>query len=114
MKPIFTRFFLAAGLLVHAAGAFAADTLFVREKQVPILLEREDNVLFELKLTATTSQRLDELVLELGPETDLRHVRAVKLYYGGTETRTSRQNAFRPIDYISSLDPGNTLKAHPS
>ena len=103
-----------AAALFPAAGAFAADTLFVREKQVPVLLEREDNVLFELKLTAELSQRLDDIVLDFGDETALRHIRTVKLYYGGTETRTSRQNAFRPIDYISSMDPGNTLKANPS
>ena len=103
-----------AAALFPAAGAFAADTLFVREKQVPVLLEREDNVLFELKLTAEQSQRLNDIVLDFGDETALRHIRTVKLYYGGTETRTSRQNAFRPIDYISSMDPGNTLKANPS
>ncbi|MBR5018151.1 MAG: exo-alpha-sialidase [Bacteroidales bacterium] len=107
-------FLLMAAALFPAAGAFAADTLFVREKQVPVLLEREDNVLFELKLTADQSQRLDEIVLDFGERTTLKHIRTVKLYYGGTETRTSRQNAFRPIDYISSMDPGNTLKANPS
>ncbi|MBR0501088.1 MAG: exo-alpha-sialidase [Bacteroidales bacterium] len=110
------RFILsvAASALLLAADAFAADTLFVREKQVPVLIEREDNVLFELKLTATSAQRLDEVVLDLGPQTNVKHIRAIKLYYGGTETRTSRKDAFHPIDYISSMDPGNTLKANPS
>ena len=107
-------FLLMAATLLLAADAFAADTLYVREKQVPVLLEREDNVLFELKLTADASRRLDEIVLDFGEETALKHIRAVKLYYAGTETRTSRQNAFHPIDYISSMDPGNTLKANPS
>ncbi|MBQ6073060.1 MAG: exo-alpha-sialidase [Bacteroidales bacterium] len=110
------RFILSitASALLLAADAFAADTLFVREKQVPVLIEREDNVLFELKLTATSTQRLDEVVLDLGPQTNVKHIRAIKLYYGGTETRTSRKDAFHPIDYISSMDPGNTLKANPS
>ena len=106
--------FVLLALLACPCGLQAADTLFVREKQVPILIERVDNVLYELKLTATQAQQLDELVLDFGQETALRHIRSVKLYYGGTETRTSRQNAFRPIDYISSLDPGNTLAANPS
>ena len=114
MKTLIHRILLIIALLFPSTCALAADTLFVREKQVPILLEREDNILFELKLTATTARQLDEIVLDLGPETNTRHIRAVKLYYGGTETRTSRQNAFHPIDYISSMDPGNTLKANPS
>lgn len=105
---------LAFAALLMAADAFAADTLFVREKQVPVLIEREDNVLFELKLTAAESKKLDEIVLSFGDETALRHIRAVKLYYAGTETRTSRQDAFHPVAYISSMDPGNTLKANPS
>ena len=106
--------FFAWTLLVLPLGAAGADTLFVREKQVPVLIEREDNVLFELKLTAVEAQRLDEIVLDFGNGTALKHIRAVKFYYGGTETRTSRHDAFRPVDYISSLDPGNTLKANPS
>lgn len=113
MKTPILRFLLIAAILLPAAG-HAADTLFVREKQVPVLIEREDNVIFELKLTAADAGRLDEVVLEFGPETDLRHIRAVKLYYGGTETRTGRHDAWRPVDYISFLDPGNTLKANPS
>lgn len=107
-------FVLLALTCLLPAGLRAADTVFVREKQVPVLIEREDNVLFELKLTATQSRKLDEVVLELGDETPLRHVRAVKLYYAGTETRTYRQDAFHPVEYISSMDPGNTLRANPS
>lgn len=114
MKTLIHKILLIIALLLPSTCALAADTLFVREKQVPILLEREDNILFELKLTATTARQLDEIVLDLGPETNTKHIRAVKFYYGGTETRTSRQNAFHPIDYISSMDPGNTLKANPS
>ena len=114
MKTLISRTLLVVALLLPTVDAKAADTLYVREKQVPVLIEREDNVLFELKITATTTQKLDEVVLDFGPETDTKHIRAVKLYYGGTETRTSRQDAFHPIEYISSMDPGNTLRANPS
>lgn len=101
-------------LLMQVFSLRAADTLFVREKQVPVLIEREDNVLFELKITATDARKLDEIVLDFGERTALKHIRAVKLYYAGTETRTYRQDAFHPVEYISSMDPGNTLKANPS
>ena len=106
---------LLMALLVPSLRAVASDTLYVREKQVPILIERGDNVLFEMKLVPSEfCASLDEIVLEFGPETEMGHIRSVKLYYGGTETRTGRQDAFHPVDYISSLDPGNTLKANPS
>lgn len=101
-------------LLMQAFGLRAADTLFVREKQVPILIEREDNVLFELKINANDAKQLDEIVLDFGDRTSRKHIRAVKLFYAGTETRTYRQDAFHPVEYISSMDPGNTLKANPS
>lgn len=114
MKTLISRTLLVVALLLPTVGAKAADTLYVREKQVPVLIEREDNVLFELKITATTTQKLDEVVLDFGPETDTKHIRAVKLYYGGTETRTGRRDAWHPIEYISSMDPGNTLRANPS
>lgn len=29
--------------------AFASDTVFVRETQIPVLIERQDNVLFMLR-----------------------------------------------------------------
>ena len=115
MHTLCYRLLLIAALLASGTAVRASDTLYIREKQVPVLIEREDNVLFELKLIPEESlASLDEVVLEFGPETDLRHVRSVKLYYGGTETRTSRKDAFHPVDYISSMDPGNTLKANPS
>lgn len=101
-------------LLMQTFGLRAADTLFVREKQVPVLIEREDNVLFELKINANDAKQLDEIVLDFGDRTARKHIRAVKLYYAGTETRTYRQDAFHPVEYISSMDPGNTLKANPS
>ncbi|MBQ1680315.1 MAG: sialidase, partial [Bacteroidales bacterium] len=73
-KSLLLLFFLAA-LLFPSFGAAAADTLYVREKQVPVLIEREDNVLFELKITTDgTPRSLDELVLDFGPETNLKAI----------------------------------------
>ena len=41
----------------------ASDTVFVRETQIPVLIERQDNVLFMLRLNAKESRVLDEVVL---------------------------------------------------
>lgn len=34
----------------------ASDTVFVRETQIPVLIERQDNVLFMLRLNAKESR----------------------------------------------------------
>ena len=52
-------------LLALAGTARAADTLYVRETQVPILIERQDNVLFYLRLNAKDSQTLNEVTRPL-------------------------------------------------
>ena len=49
----------------------AADTIFVRETRIPILIERQDNVLFYLRLDAKESQTLNDVVLNLGEGVNL-------------------------------------------
>lgn len=44
----------------------AADTIFVRETQVPVLIERMDNVLYYLRLDAKENKVLNEVTLDLG------------------------------------------------
>ena len=93
----------------------AADTIFIRETRIPFLIERQDNVLFYLRLDAKESQVLDDLVLDFGKETRLSDIQSVKLYYGGTEARQDgNKKRFAPVEYISSHTPGKTLAANPS
>ena len=88
----------------------ASDTVFVHQTQIPILIERQDNVLFYFRLDAKESRMMDEIVLDFGRSVNLSDVQAVKLYYGGTEALQDRgKNRFAPVDYISSHRPGNTL-----
>ena len=101
-------------LLALAGTARAADTLYVRETQVPILIERQDNVLFYLRLNAKDSQTLNEVTLDIDPQ-DAAAIECVKLYYGGTEALQDRpKKRFAPVEYISSFTPGKTLAANPS
>ena len=85
----------------------AADTIFVRETRIPILIERQDNVLFYLRLDAKESQTLNDVVLNLGEGVNLSEIQSIKLYYGG-------KKRFAPVGYISSNTPGKTLAANPS
>lgn len=102
--------FLCAILVVQAA-----DTIFVRETRIPILIERQDNVLFYLRLDAKESQTLNDVVLNLGEGVNLSEIQSIKLYYGGTEAlQDSGKKRFAPVGYISSNTPGKTLAANPS
>lgn len=93
----------------------AADTLFIRETRIPLLIERKDNILFYLRLDAKESQTLNDVVLKLGKGVNLSEIESVKLYYSGTEASQDRdKKRFAPVGYISSHTPGNTLAANSS
>lgn len=111
-----TFLFMLFGLLCTTPTALrAADTLFVKETRIPILIERQDNVLFYLRLAAKESRMLEDIVLKFGDRTDLSDIQSVKLYYGGTEAlQDTDKKRFAPVEYISSHAPGRTLAAVPS
>ena len=102
-------------LLCAVSTLCAADTLFIKETRIPILIERQDNVLFYLRLDAKESQTLNDVVLNLGEGVNLSEIQSIKLYYGGTEAlQDSGKKRFAPVGYISSNTPGKTLAANPS
>ncbi len=102
-------------LLGIAFSLKASDTVYVRETQIPILIERQDNVLFYLRLDAKESKVLNEVLLDFSKSTNVSDIQAVKLYYGGTEALQDKgKKRFAPVEYISSHRPGGTLAAIPS
>lgn len=109
------------GLLIALMGMMginkmnASDTVFVKETRIPMLIERQDNVLFYLRIDAKESEHLDKITLQLGEETPLSQIESIKLYYGGTEALQDRpKRRFAPVEYIPSNDPGKTLAANRS
>lgn len=91
------------------------DTVAVRETRIPVLIERQDNELFNLRIDATQSQVLNDVKLSFGKEVNLNEIEAVKIYYGGTESSERKgKTYFAPVDYIPSNTPGKTLAANPS
>ena len=113
---VITRIVLCTiSLLATLFTARATDTLFVRQPNIPILLERHDNVLLLMRLDATEGQTLEEVCLNLNEELPLQEIQSVKLYYAGTEARQDYgKNRFAPVTYISAHTPGKTLAANPS
>jgi len=93
----------------------AGDTVRIRETQIPVLIERKDNVLFYLRIDARPGQIFNEVKLKFGDKVNLSDIQAVKLYYGGTKRlKPEEKNVMRAEEYISSHTPGKTLAANPS
>ena len=80
------RLFLIAVLSAITFAAQASDTLFVQQPQYPILIERHDNILMLMRIDAKETGTLNALTLDLG-NTPREQIKALKLYYGGTDAR---------------------------
>ena len=108
MKRIY--FYLC--LLLLAQAAVAADSLIVRERQIPILIDRIDNVLYEMRVSsAQKGDVLNEITIQLGDQVDLSTIEALRLFYSGVDAPSREGTHFSPETYISSQIPGNTRKA---
>ena len=101
-------------LAVFAQTVFANDTLYVREQQIPILLDRADNVLCMMRISAQKGDVLNQLTMQFTQESSLDAIQAVRLYYAGTEAPERKGFHFNPANYISSHTPGKTRTANPS
>ncbi|WP_455672411.1 BNR-repeat neuraminidase N-terminal domain-containing protein [Phocaeicola sp.] len=104
--------FLLSPLHINAQ---AQDTVAVRETRIPVLIERQDNELFNLRIEATQGKMLNEVKLDFGKDVNLNEIEAVKLYYGGTENVERKgKTYYAPVDYIPNNIPGKTLVANSS
>lgn len=101
-------------LLFIAQTAFAADSLYVREQQIPILIDRTDNVLLEMRIPAQKGDVLNKFTLQFGNETNLSDIKAIRLFYSGTEAPAREGTHFNPVTYVTSFAPGKTRVANPS
>ena len=104
-----------AALSLWQTSAWANDTVFVHQPEIPILIERSDNVLYYLRIDAKSTETLNEIVLKFDKKVDLNQIESIKLYYGGTEARQDYgRNRFAPVSYVSGFAPGKTLAANTS
>lgn len=93
----------------------AQDNVSVYEPQLPILIERHDNVLFNLRIDAKENKTLSEVKLFFREGVKLDEIASIKLYYSGTEGAGRKGIHYAPnLDYIANRLPGNTLVANPS
>lgn len=101
-------------LLLITETIFAADSLYVREPQIPILTDRMDNVLLQIRIPAQKGDILNKITLQFGKETNISEIKAVRLFYSGTEAPSRKGEYFSPATYISSHTPGKTREANPA
>lgn len=95
--------------------AKANDTIYIKESQTPILIERYDNPLLYFKLNTKDGGVMDHITFSFGENVNLKEIASLKLYYGGTEAVQIRDaNRFAPQEYMTSMTPGKTLSANKS
>ena len=111
-KLTFISLALAATLFAATTTKAASPT--VHSPQIPILTDRTDNILFEIRLTAHKGEVLNSLTVEFDQPTNIADIEALRLFYGGTEGKARKGIHFRPMNYIPRETPGKTLAAHPS
>ena len=109
------RFLFLLYSIISFGNLRAADTVFVKEAQIPVLLERQDNILFYIRLETDTAQIFNDVVLQFTENTSMQNIQSVKLYYSGTEAlQDYGKKRFAPVSYLSFTSPGKTLAANPS
>lgn len=111
MKRSFYSFLLC---LLSLTTVYAADSLFVRKPQIPILIDRTDNILLEMRVNAHKGDILNKLSLQFRQGIDLNDIKALRLFYSGTEASSRQGVHYRPVAYISSHAEGKTKAANPS
>lgn len=109
------KFLLLLILFSSVLTLFAQDTIKIKEAQVPILIDRHDNVLYYVKVEQKNSKSLNNIDIEFGKDVDLKNIRSIKVYYSGTEARQrANSNNFAPQAYLSKDEPRKTLSANAS
>lgn len=93
----------------------AQDTVQVKQPQIPILTNRQDNVLFYIRLDAKYSKELNEITIDIDGDICLLDIQSIKLYYGGTESAQKQDKIYyAPVSYISRDNPLYTRSANKS
>jgi len=102
-------------LLLTILSLQAQDILQIKQPQIPILIDRQDNVLFYIRIDSENIRTLDEITVSLDGNIRLSEIQSLKLYYSGTENVQRKDKTFyAPVQYISRDNPGKTKAANTS
>lgn len=96
-------------------AANGMDTVRVKETQLPILIERNDNPLFYMRIDAKNNDLLNKIEIALDGDMKMSDIKSIKLYYSGTDAVQRQGKIFYyPTAYLKRDMPGKTHKADPS
>lgn len=88
-----------------AVNCFAAN-IKIYEPQIPILVDAQDNVLLQIRIEANENEHFSGLRLAFSKLADIKNIKSLTLYYGGTETiDRSNKEFFAPVQYIPRDNP---------
>lgn len=107
---------LLVALLLLAPFSLGAQNVLVHETETPILIDREDNDLFEIRIDSPEGGIFNDITLALSEDVRLEDIKALKLYYAGTESAVRKEpDATRPaVEYVPRNEAGKTRKANPT
>lgn len=108
------KLLLSLAALAGVAVCQARDTVFVYEPTIPVMLDREHNILFDLKLRARQGSVLEKVTLRF-PAEDLPYLQNAALYYTGTTSMlVSRTRSSALQHHATEYGGGQWIYAHPS
>ena len=102
-------------LSLFSLFSYANDTIKIKQPQTPILIERHDNILYYIRINAADSSTVNSIKLSFDKGVNLKEIKALKVYYSGTESTERKNKAdYSPVQYISRDSPQLTLSANHS
>lgn len=91
----------------------AADTVFINQLQIPLMVDRQDNILMQIRVNTPKGGLLNDLTLTFAERSALKSIKSLKLYYSGTDT-PGRVDGFAPAAYLEHSGNRNTKSANRS
>lgn len=112
MKKILSICLLALGT---AFGAVSAQTVFVHEPTVPVVVGRANNIVFDLRVTPTLNgERMTSVTVDF-PEKDLPYIKAVRIFYTGTTSMLGSRTASSGLAHgMGEYGGGQTVYDNPA
>lgn len=106
-------------LLAVSATAFAtavsAQTVFVHEPTVPVVVGRANNIIFDLRVTPTIDgERMTSVTVDF-PQADLQYIKAVRIFYTGTTSMLVSRTASSGLTHMfGEYGGGQTVYDNPA
>jgi sialidase-1 len=97
---------LIAFFLLSSSLWAQTDTLFVYETRTPLLVDRSDNELLFLRIESKgKGNTFNQLKLRIGEEIRLSDIKAIKVYYAGTDAPERKKNSsFVAATYVPARE----------